>query len=299
MQKTIVLAGATGNLGEQICQELISNGAKVKAIVRHGADTNKLNILANKGVEISQLDFNDFEALKIALIGADCIVSALAGLKDVIIDLQTKIAEAAIAANVPRFIPSDFCTDFTALVPGGNRNLDTRRNFHDYINTQNIKPTSVFNGAFMELITGPMPLILFKQKRILCWGNPNIKMDFTHTKNVAEFTAKAALDDNSPRYLKIAGESITAKETADLITKLSKNEFKMLKLGGISLFNILIKITKIFTPQPNELYPPWQGMQYMRDMMEGKAAVNKHDNNKYSIANWIGFEKHLLREKYS
>jgi hypothetical protein len=285
-------------LGGQIAKELIENGAFVKAIVRKSADNIKIGNLTKIGVEVIELDFNDKTQLISTLKGAVCVVSALAGLQDVIVDLQTKIVEAAIAANVPRFIPSDFCTDFTPLKAGSNRNLDTRRIFHDYVNTQNIKTTSIFNGAFMELITGPMPLILFSKNRILCWGNPNIKMDFTHTNNVAAYTAKAAMDSVSTRYLRIAGESITANQTVQLLTKISKQKFRLLKPGGIGLFNILIKLTKIFAAQPNELYPPWQGMQYMRDMMEGKAAVNQHDNNRYSIENWIDFESYLMKEKF-
>ncbi len=299
MQKTIIILGATGNLGRKIAHELLTNKAKVKAVVRIGADKEKVEQLAQNGIEVIEVNFDDPVALQLAFAGADCLVSALAGLKDVINDLQIKIVEATLAANVPRFIPSDFCTDFTVLTPGTNRNLDTRRAFHDFINTKKIKTTSIFNGAFMELITGNMPLILYKLKRILCWGNPNIKMDFTHTQNVAAYTAKVALDDNSPRYLRIAGESISANETADLLTKISNNTFKLLKPGGIGLLNILIKITKIFAAQPNELYPPWQGMQYMRDMMEGKAALKMHDNNKYDLMKWISFEEYLLKEKFT
>ncbi len=299
MQKTIIILGATGNLGRKIAHELLTNKAKVKAVVRIGADKEKVEQLAQNGIEVIEVNFDDPVALQLAFAGADCLVIALAGLKDVINDLQIKIVEATLAANVPRFIPSDFCTDFTVLTPGTNRNLDTRRAFHDFINTKKIKTTSIFNGAFMELITGNMPLILYKLKRILCWGNPNIKMDFTHTQNVAAYTAKVALDDNSPRYLRIAGESISANETADLLTKISNNTFKLLKTGGIGLLNILIKITKIFAAQPNELYPPWQGMQYMRDMMEGKAALKMHDNNKYDLMKWISFEEYLLKEKFT
>ncbi len=299
MQKTIILAGATGNLGGQIANELVLNGAKVKAIVRKEANDNKLSLLKSKGIEIISLDFNDSEALKAACKGADCVVSALAGLQDVIFETQKKLVDAAILAGVPRFIPSDFCTDFTPLIPGKNRNLDIRRSFHDYINNQNIKTTSIFNGAFMELITGPMPLILFSKNKILCWGNPSIKMDFTHTQNIAAYTAKVALDASSPRYLRIAGENISANETVQILTKVSKKQFKLLNPGGIGLFNLLIKITKFFAAQPNELYPPWQGMQYMRDMMEGKAALKQHDNSKYTVANWIDFEALLLKEKFN
>ena len=58
-------------------------------------------------------------------------------------------------------------TDFTNLIYGKNRNLDFRKKFHEYLNQQSIKSTSIFNGAFMDLLTAEMPLILYKFKRIL------------------------------------------------------------------------------------------------------------------------------------
>jgi len=57
-------------------------------------------------------------------------VSALAGLRDVIVEAQTVLLDAAIKAGVPRFIPSDDSIDFTKFPAGENRNLDLRREFH-------------------------------------------------------------------------------------------------------------------------------------------------------------------------
>ena len=53
-----------------------------------------------------------------------CLVSALAGLRETVIDAQKIILDAAVEANVPRFIPSDYSIDFTNLKEGQNRNLD-------------------------------------------------------------------------------------------------------------------------------------------------------------------------------
>ena len=55
------------------------------------------------------------------------MVSSLAGLRKVIIDAQKVLLDAAIAAGVPRFIPSDYSLDFTRFSDGENRNLDLRR----------------------------------------------------------------------------------------------------------------------------------------------------------------------------
>jgi hypothetical protein len=48
-----------------------------------------------------------------------------------------------------------------------------------------------------------------------------------------------------------------------------------------------------FAPSKNKLYPVWQGMQYMRDMMQGCAALKSHDNDRYTDLKWTSLEKFL------
>jgi nucleoside-diphosphate-sugar epimerase len=295
MSKIIVVAGANGNLGSKIIDALILQGATVRALVRKNITDSKIELLKQKPIEITYFKSYKDAQVKNACKGATCIISALSGLQEVIIDAQKELLQTAINAGVPRFIPSDFCSDYINLVYGYNRNLDFRKEFHTYINTQAIKTTSIFNGAFMELITGDMPFIMFTKNKILHWGDASILMDFTHTDNVAAYTAATALDDTAPRYLKIAGERISAKGTAMLMTNLTDKPFKLFRPGGIKFFNFIIKMTRFFSPAKKELYPAWQGMQYMRDMMEGKINAEQLDNNRYTIS-WIDL-KHYLQSK--
>ena len=118
-------------------------------------------------------------------------MSALAGLRDVTVGAQTALLDAAIKACVPRFIPSDFSIDFTKLPPGENRNLDLHRDFHKRLDKTLISATTIFNGAFADMLTGQMPLILFKLKRVLYWGDADQPMDFTTMDDTAAFTATA------------------------------------------------------------------------------------------------------------
>lgn len=161
MNKTIVVLGATGNLGGRIVQALIANGAEVKAIVRLSTDLKKINELEQKGVKVIQVDTSSKSEISKHCIGAQCVVSAIAGITETIINTQTIIMEAAVEAKVQRFIPSDYSSDFTNLTEGQNRNLDFRRAFHKQLEKAPIKATTIFNGAFMDLLTTDMPLILF------------------------------------------------------------------------------------------------------------------------------------------
>src|SRR5687768_17099086 len=105
---TILLAGATGDLGERIAKALLGRGAAVRALVRPGAAAETVARLRSLGAEVEEAEYGDATGLRAACTGAACVVSALSGLRDVIVDAQTRLLEAAVSAGVPRFIPSDF-----------------------------------------------------------------------------------------------------------------------------------------------------------------------------------------------
>lgn len=296
MNKIILVAGATGNLGNKIVNALLEKGAEIRAIVRRETNPENIAQLEQKGVKIFRIDMNNKSEIANACVGVHCVVSALSGLRDVIIDTQKILLEAAIEAKVTRFIPSDYSLDFTNLTNGENRNLDLRREFHTFLVNAPIQVTTIFNGAFMDLITAEMPLILFKFQRVLYWGNPTVKMDLTTTFNVAEFTAHVALDENTPRYLRIAGDSVNALDVQKIMTDVTGLKFGLFNPGGIGLINTIIKVAKFFGGNSTDLYPAWQGMQYMRDMMEGRAVIKSHDNDLYQNIHWTSVQEYLIKE---
>ena len=126
----IVLAGATGELGLLIAHHLRRRGAAVRALVRpesrRSAEAESLRL---QGADVVAVDYGSVADLTRACQGAACVVSALSGLRPVIVEAQTRLLAAAVAAGGPRFIPSDYSADFTRLPAGSNRNFDLRREF--------------------------------------------------------------------------------------------------------------------------------------------------------------------------
>jgi len=283
---TIILAGATGNLGGRIARALLERGASVRALVRHGTAPDRLERLEKRGATIAIVDFNSASQVAPACSGAACVVSALARLRDVIVETQTVLLEAAIKAGVPRFIPSDYSIDFTKFPPGENRNLDLRRDFHERLEKASISATTIFKGAFADMLTGQMPLILFKLKRVLYWGDADQRMDFTTIDDTAAFTASAALDPSTPRFLRIAGDQLSVRELRAVVSEVTGKEFHLLRAGGLGMLGTLIKVARTVAPGEKELYPAWQGMQYMRNMFDGRAKLEPLDNDRYPGIRW-------------
>ncbi|MGN7887674.1 NmrA family NAD(P)-binding protein [Dyadobacter sp. 22481] len=284
--QTIVVAGATGHLGTLIIKELLSRHAHVKALVRRDTPFSKTAPLEKAGAVIIPVDYQNTVTLTEALRDAQCVVSALSGLRDVIVGAQSDLLIAALNAGVPRFIPSDYCIDYFKLPDGCNRNLDLRREFALMLDNTPIHATSILNGMFTDLLKNQAPLILPKLNRVIYWGNADQPMDFTTMANTAAFTAAAALDSQAPRFLRIAGEVATIRNLQRAASQAYGKEFRLWRLGGLGMLATMIGIIRTIAPARDEVFPPWQGMQYLHNMLSGLPKLEPLDNARYPEIKW-------------
>ncbi|MCC8410768.1 NmrA family NAD(P)-binding protein [Mucilaginibacter sp. UR6-1] len=293
MKNTILLAGATGDLGGKICLALIKRGAHVRLLIREGSNHDRVHNLSQAGAEVITVNYGDEAALISACDNVSCVVSALAGLYDVIVTAQTLLLNAALKAGVKRFIPSDFCTDFTQLQKGDNRNFDLRKEFQEILDSAEIHATSIFNGAFTYVLQNNIPLLDTKERSIAYFQDKlDWKIDFTTVTNTAEYTAAVALDDSSPRFLNIASFRVSPHELAELTRKVFGAKFELKERGPINYFaDYIRKIRQEQADGEKQLYPQWQQMQYLHSMFT--AHHKEINNDRYDISNWTSAEQTL------
>ncbi|GAB4041239.1 NmrA family NAD(P)-binding protein [Spirosoma jeollabukense] len=286
MKPIIVIAGGTGDLGGRISKALLNRGAEVQALVRPSTDATKVATLEQRGIKVIRVELSDIDELTEACAGASCVVSALQGLHDVIVDAQSNLLEAALAAGVPRFIPSDFSSDFTKLSPGDNRNFDLRREFNAYLDTKTaIRGTSILNGAFAELLTYNIPMLNFKNKSIGYWESPDWRVDFTTMNDTAAFTAVAALDPSTPRVLRIASFQISPNELKTVAEDVVKAPFTLIRMGSRDELAAYNRRERAAHPEgEQEVYPDWQRGQYMQSMFS--VQNDPIDNDRYPDLTW-------------
>ena len=289
----VAVAGATGDLGLRIVRALVAEGAAVTAIVRPGTGAVRVAPLTALGVRIAEAGAGRPGSWQSACMGADCVVSAFNGLSATILDAQIVLLEGAVRAGVPRFVPSDFSIDYAKTVPGGNRNLDLRRAFRERLDAAPIRATSVLNGAFMELLAGQAPLILHGLHRVLYWGSADQRLDFTTKADTAAFTARAALDPDTPRWLRVAGDSFSVRELADAVSAVRGTRYRPLRGGSLRLLDLMIRVTRTVAPGRGAVFPAWQGMQYLRDMFDGRAQLTPLDTDRYPDLRWTDVREFL------
>lgn len=292
----IAVAGAAGKLGTLIATNLRARNLSVKALVRANTPPARTASLRSAGVVIAEADLNDVSALSDQLRGATTVVSALNGLDDVMLGSQKTLLDAAVSAQVKRFIPSDFSLDFTKTQPGSNRNLDFRREFHSMLDASDIAWTSILNGAFMDMLAGDMPLINERFRRVLYWNRKDQPLDFTTYADTAAYTAAVAADPNpTPKYLRIAGEVVTPEKLALIASRVKGGKYETMWMGSAGFMEGTASWMRWLRVggKERDVFPVWQGMQYTANMFSGEGKLNPLDNDRYPELKWTSIEEVL------
>lgn len=295
----VAVAGATGNLGRLISQRLRARNVTVKALIREGTDPKRTEPLREAGVIVVETDIDDSTVLAKELLGATAVVSALSGLRHTILGSQKALLDGAVAAKVPRFIPSDYGIDFTKTKPGSNRNMDWRREFHQMLDASGIAWTSILNGGFMNLLAAELPLINDRFRRVIYWNSDEQLLDFTTCEDVAEYTAAVATDPNpTPRLLRIAGDVVSAKDLARITSDLKGRSYSTIWVGSTGFLAWMASVMRRFGIGGGEeaVFPAWQGMQYTVNMFSGAGKLEPLDNDRYPDMKWTKVRELLARK---
>jgi uncharacterized protein YbjT (DUF2867 family) len=187
----VLVVGATGNVGMQVVDELLQLGKPVRALVRPTSDAGKLEA---RGVEIARGDMLDLPSLVRAMTGADAVISTAAGYTrggkqahDIDTIGNSNLAEAARRAGVRRFVLTSILTsDRTPDVP----HFWHKKLTEDKLESLGVPFVALRPGAFLDQVAqfrgNP-----FEKRSAMWMGNPDVKLTFVLTTDLARYLASA------------------------------------------------------------------------------------------------------------
>lgn len=290
MTTTVLVAGGTGDLGGRIVRELLRLDTRVRVLTRPGSDTAHRRYGDEERVDVVEAAYSDPAALVTAVSGAETVVSALSGVRPVIVDAQRALLRAAVDGGASRFVPSDYSADYRRIAPGSNRNFELRREFAADVDAAAIRATSVLNGAFTDMLTGQAPMVSFGGKRVLFWSSPDQILDFTTKDDVARIVAAVALDADAPRVVEVAGDRVTARDVASTLSRLTGTPFRLQWAGTTGSLAVMSGAMRRLAKDSDETFPAWQGMQYFVSMFSGDAQLLHVRNDRYGDHTWTTVE---------
>jgi NAD(P)H dehydrogenase (quinone) len=101
---TIVVTGATGHLGHLIVEALLKRGVSPSEIVAGGRNLDKLDDLAEQGVTVVPLDYDDPSTLDAAFTGIETLMLVSASEPGKRVPQHKAAIDAAVAAGVKRIV---------------------------------------------------------------------------------------------------------------------------------------------------------------------------------------------------
>ncbi|MEU1301494.1 MULTISPECIES: NmrA family NAD(P)-binding protein [Streptomyces] len=274
---TVLVAGATGSLGNLIVKNLLERGADVRALVRQPS-MDKLAAHPNLTLCVGDLA-DGSDALQRHVDGAEVVVSAVQGGPEVIIDGQRELLRAAERGGVHRMIPSDFSVNLFGYGYGINVLSDLRRVFADAFATSTVAHTSVAIGAFPEYFLGPIHEVLDPVAGTFSvWGDGTRPIDITTIPDTAAYTAAIALDPKTAgREVHVVGQQLSMLELRSEIEAASERRWELVRRGTLDDLRAEIARRQFTASSVVE----YVALQYQVAMFDGTASLRDVRNADY------------------
>ncbi|WP_120521906.1 SDR family oxidoreductase [Arthrobacter celericrescens] len=247
-EQPVLVVGATGYLGGQVVDQLLSRGKRVRALVRPKSDAGKL---AAKGVEIARGDMLDAGSLVTAMTGVAAVISTAAGYtrndrNAEAIDTfgYANFGFAANLAGVPRVVLISILTsDQTPQVP----HFWHKKLAEDKLEELGVPFVALRPGAFFDMVTrmgNP-----FEKGRVMWFGSKDAPLSFVLTSDLAGYLVDAVdADIASGERIDIGwSRSLSMVDAAKLMSAHSDKDIKVLAMPTGAL-RVAGKITGKFVP---------------------------------------------------
>lgn len=249
---TLVILGANGTIGEHVIRAVLSSTFRdsyafpIRVITRDASKAGSIVPSSEADLKFYQADYTSGKGLAEAFDGVDVVINLLG------LDVpQNKVADAAAAANVKLYIPSEFGCDipnvgeFIALVTPKIEELK-------YAKSLKLKTVSISAGAFSEWVYGVPPFLGVNYPeagKLTYFGDVDTKLVVTSLVDVGKVVASIAAKDPSqvPNEVRIAGDIISPQTLSATYERASGQK---LELVGYPLEAITVPATKLIEEGP-------------------------------------------------
>ncbi|KAK1752979.1 hypothetical protein QBC47DRAFT_415712 [Echria macrotheca] len=237
--KTVAVLGGSGNLGPAIVKELIAAGFTVTALTREGSTSTFPEI---DGLTVKKVDYTSFDSLRDAFTGQDAVVSVVA---TAAIGVQNVAIDAAVAAGVKRFIPSEFGvnTRKTQGLPIG-KILAGKVSVVDYLDekakqNEGFSWTGLSTGLFFDwgLKVGSIGVNV-KDKTATIVDSGNEKFQTSNLAHIGRAVAGILKhpDETANKYLATASFNPSQNEIVGIVEELTGEKYNVTRLKSEDLW---------------------------------------------------------------
>jgi uncharacterized protein YbjT (DUF2867 family) len=192
--RMILVAGATGLVGSEVCQRLMRRGEPVKALVRETSSKEKIEALRSSGVEVCVGDLKDPQSIIAACRGVNAVISTASStltrqpgdsIESVDAAGQLNLVSAAKGAGVGRFLFVSFRRPSGLSFPLG----DAKEQVENAVTSLNF--TIIQASWFMEVWLSPALGFDYVNAAARIYGPGTSPISWVSYRDVAEICAVA------------------------------------------------------------------------------------------------------------
>ena len=191
----ILVVGATGLLGSEICRLLAATGKPFRALVRPTSDKSKVAQLQSLGAEIARGNLRDRSSLEAACKGVNAVISTASAtvsrqegdsIQTVDLGGQLNLVDAAKAAGVNQFILISFSPSSIEFPLQA-----AKRAVEKHLKQSGLSYTILQPTCFMEVWLSPALGFDAANAKAQIYGSGENKISWISFRDVAKFAAES------------------------------------------------------------------------------------------------------------
>ncbi len=230
----ILVVGATGSLGGDICRRLAERGEAVRGLVRASSDADAVDRLRALGLELVVGDLRDRASLDTACRGVRDVVSTATTVRsrqpgdsiEVTDEAgQCSLVDAARAAGVERFV----YVSYSGNIDGDDPLTHAKRRVERAVRESGMRHTILRPSYFMEMWLSPALGFDYVGRQATVYGSGEQRISFISQRDVAEFAVLTlAAMDADQRTLELGGpESVSPREVVRIFEEATGMPFEV------------------------------------------------------------------------
>ncbi|WP_329140165.1 SDR family oxidoreductase [Streptomyces sp. NBC_01476] len=153
---SVVVTGASGQLGRLTVEALLARGVPASDVVATSRDITRTKDLADRGVVVRRADFADPDSLAAAFEGADKLLLISTTTVDERVANHRRAIDAAVAAGVSLVVYTSMSHADTATTVLAA----THRATEEYLRQRTVPSVMLRNSWYLENYTAQLPLFL-------------------------------------------------------------------------------------------------------------------------------------------
>ncbi|KAI3320144.1 NAD(P)-binding protein [Xylariaceae sp. AK1471] len=289
----VLVAGATGNIGQKIIDSLLRRGHQVRALAR---SPDKLSSATADRLErfVKSSTYYDIAALEAACAGVDAVICAYHGSPELQVEGQLFLLRAADRAGVRIYVSASWNCDWRRQALGDHESYDAYHCFHRLAElSSTVRPHFIFSGILAEVLFSAPGRVSFtpknhgcwdpESKRVEIWGDPACKWQWTSEADAAEFAAAIVEQKNAANggFWTVCSGYDSLEDIARIYGQVRGTPMKVEQVGSVEELREKALAARAQS-HPATMWD-YIGYFYMLFIVDGTWTPGKLDNEKLGV----------------